>query len=112
MTPVLSLLARLDPDQVDLRPGPAAEKGATLVAGEITIFLPLGGMVDVEAEIGAAAKATGRDRKTPAGQQKAGWATRNSSANAPANVVEQARQTLADLQSQRDKLAEQIEALS
>ena len=33
-------LARLDPDQLTFGPAPADLKGITLVAGEITIFLP------------------------------------------------------------------------
>ena len=111
MAPVLALLARLDPDRLAFGPAPAGEKGSTLVAGDITIFLPLGGMVDVEAEIT-------RLQKQLAGTEKRIKSTEARLSNekfiskAPPHVVAQARQTLAELQTQRAKLVEQIEALS
>jgi len=111
MTPVLSLLARLDPDRLSLGPAPTGEKGVTLIAGESTIFLPLGGMVDVAAELERLRKQLAETEKHVAGTE-ARLANESFVSKAPAAVVEQARQTLADLQSQRQKLAEQIAALS
>ena len=111
MAPVLALLARLDPDRLVFGPPPAAEKGTTLVAGDVTIFLPLGGMVDVEAEMTRLQKQLAETEKHIRGAEGR-LGNEKFVSNAPANVVEQARQTLADLQAQRDKLAEQIAALS
>ncbi|HEY54177.1 MAG TPA: valine--tRNA ligase [Caldilineae bacterium] len=111
MAPVLALLARLDPDQLVFGPAPAGEKGSTLVAGDITIFLPLGGMVDVEAELARLQKQLAETEKRIRGAE-ARLGNENFVSKAPAKVVEQARQTLADLQTQRAKLAEQIEALA
>ncbi|MCO6452488.1 MAG: valine--tRNA ligase [Caldilineales bacterium] len=110
MAPILALLARLDPDQIIFGPAPTGEKGSTLVAGEISIFLPLGGMVDVAAELARLQKQLAETEKHLKGSE-ARLSNEKFVANAPANVVEQARQTLADLQAQRQRLAEQIAAL-
>ena len=111
MTPVLALLARLDSDRLVFGPAPAAEKGVTLVAGDITIFLPLGGMVDVEAELARLQKQLAETEKHIRGAEGR-LGNEKFVSKAPEKVVEQARQTLSDLQAQRDKLTEQIAALS
>ena len=111
MTPILALLARLDSEQLVFGPAPSGEKGSTLVAGDISIFLPLGGMVDVEAELARLQKQlAGTEKHIRGAEGRLG--NEKFVSKAPAKVVEQARQTLADLQAQRDKLVKQIEALA
>ncbi len=108
---VLCTLAKLDPDRLVFGPAPAGEKGATIIAGDITLFLPLGGMVDVAAELERLRKQLVETEKHLAGAA-ARLANENFTSKAPAAVVEQARQALADLQSQRQKLAAQLATLA
>lgn len=110
-TTVLATLAHLDPERLVFGPAPRGEKGVTLVAGDISIFLPLGGMVDVEAELARLRKQLAETEKRVQGA-KARLANENFVKKAPAQVVAQARQTLADLQAQRQKLMAQIDVLS
>ncbi|NOZ50190.1 MAG: valine--tRNA ligase [Chloroflexi bacterium] len=107
---VLATLARLDPARLVFGPAPSGEKGVTLVVGDISIFLPLGGMVDVEAELTRLRKQLAETEKRLHGAE-ARLANENFVGKAPAQVVEQARQTLADLHAQRTNLEEQIAAL-
>ncbi len=110
-TAVLTTLARLDPERLNLGPAPEGEKGVTLVAGDISVFLPLGGMVDVEAELARLRKQLAETEKHLRGAE-ARLANENFVNRAPAHVVEQARQTLSDLRAQQQRLIEQIAALS
>jgi valyl-tRNA synthetase len=111
MPEILALLARLDPERLTFGPIPEGEKGVSLVVGDTTAFLPLGGMVDVEAELARLRKQLAETEKRIAGTE-ARLNNPNFVQKAPEKVVAQARQTLADLQAQKAKLAEQIAALS
>ncbi len=110
MTSILALLARLDPDQLVFGPTPPDEKGSTLVAGDITLFLPLGGMVDIETERARLQKQLAETEKRLRGAEGK-LSNEKFISKAPAHVVDQARQTLAGLRAQQQRLLEQIEAL-
>ncbi len=107
---VLATLARLDPEQLRFGAVPVGEPGATLVVGETTVFLPLGAMIDLEAE-------RERLRRQLVETEGRIQGAENRLANpgfvdkAPAQVVEQARQGLAELKAQRERLAGQLAAL-
>ncbi len=107
---ILTLLARLDPDQLRFGPAPVGEKGVSLVVGETTAFLPLGGLVDLEAERQRLSKQLAETEARIAASQ-----TRFSNPSfvdkAPAAVIAQARQTLAELQTQAARLAEQLASM-
>lgn len=107
---VLSTLARLDPDQLRFGVVPVGEPGATLVVGEATVFLPLGGMIDLEAERERLrkqlAETEGRIQGAEGRLGNPGFVDK-----APAHVVEQVRQGLYELRAQRDRLAGQLSAL-
>ncbi len=110
MKEVLALLARLNPDKITLGPIPEGEKGVSLVVADTTAFLPLGDMVDIEAELARLHKQLAETEKRIAGAQ-ARLNNPNFVQKAPAHVVEQARQTLAELRAQKARLEEQIQAL-
>ena len=110
MRDILALLARLDPNQITFGPAPEGEKGAALVVADTTVFLPLGGMVDIEAELARLRKQLAETEKRIASTQ-ARLNNPNFVQKAPEKVVAQARQTLADLQAQKARLEEQIRAL-
>lgn len=110
MTPALALLARLDPDHLAFEPISAGEKGVTLVTGEISVFLPLGGLVDVAAERERLRRQLAETEGRIANSQ-ARLSNPNFVDKAPANVIAQARATLVELQAQAARLAEQITAL-
>ncbi len=111
MRDILALLARLAPDKIAFGPAPEGEKGAALVVSDTTVFLPLGGMVDIEAELARLRKQLAETEKRIASTQ-ARLNNPNFVQKAPEKVVAQARQTLADLQAQKARLEEQIRALS
>ena len=111
MKPVLALLARLDPDRLFFGPAPAGDKGVSLVVGEITVFLPMGGLVDLDAERERLRKQLAETEKHLT-SSAARLSNEKFIANAPATVIAQARQTLADLQAQRARLVKQIDAFS
>ncbi len=110
MRDILALLARLDPNQITFGPAPEGEKGAALVVADTTVFLPLGGMVDIEAELARLRKQLAETEKRIASTQ-ARLNNPNFVQKAPEKVVAQARQTLAELRAQKTRLEEQIQAL-
>ncbi|WP_058833738.1 valine--tRNA ligase [Luteimonas abyssi] len=99
----LSFLLRLDRvDRVAGDPPPAA----AAVVGELRLFVPLEGLVDLDAERARLDKELKRvDGEIAKCNGKLGNAT--FVANAPAAVVEQERQRLADWNAQREGLAAQ-----
>jgi valyl-tRNA synthetase len=104
---ILTLLARLDPDQLRFGPAPLGEKGVSLVVGEITTFLPLGGLVDLAAERQRLSKQLAETESRIASSQ-ARLSNPSFVDKAPAAVIAQARQTLAELQAQAARLSEQL----
>ncbi|PJJ98674.1 valine--tRNA ligase [Lysobacteraceae bacterium NML91-0213] len=99
----LSFLLRLERiDRVEGDPPPAA----TAVVGELRLFVPLEGLVDLDAERARLDKELKRvEAEIAKCNGKLGSAT--FVANAPAAVVDQERQRLADWTAQRDGLAAQ-----
>ncbi len=109
---VLERLARLAPEKLvitsDLESKP--EKALTLMVGAMEVFLPLAGMVDLEAEqkrLQAELKAI--HDSVARSQQILG--NENFVNKAPADVVQRERDKLADLQEQAANLQERLSAL-
>ena len=108
--PLFVFLARLD--EAALQIVPESEKlpqAATIVVGEVVIYLPLAGMIDLEAE-------RARLRKKLAGVEKriaAGRARLDGpfAQKAPAHVVEAERRRLAEMESEAAQLRENLAAL-
>ncbi len=109
--PVIASLASLDPQHVQVAETleiPA--KSASMVAGGVTIALPLADLVDMDAEIS-------RLRKELANAEKMASSTAARLANpgfvssAPVHVVEGARQQLAEWQSKQAQIQERLAAL-
>ncbi len=108
--PLFVFLARLD--EAALQIVPESEKlpqAATIVVGEVVIYLPLAGMIDLEAE-------RARLRKKLAGVEKRIAASRARldgpfAQKAPAHVVEAERRRLAEMESEAAQLRENLAAL-
>ena len=108
--PLFVFLARLD--EAALQIVPESEKlpqAATLVVGEVVVYLPLAGMIDLEAE-------RTRLRKKLAGVEKRIAASRARldgpfAQKAPAHVVEAERRRLAEMESEAAQLRENLAAL-
>jgi valyl-tRNA synthetase len=109
--PILASLAHLDTQHIALEKNlEIPEKSVTLVAGNVTIGLPLAGLVDLKAE-------TSRLQKELANAQKqvASNAARLENPgfvnNAPDHVVEATRRRLAEWQSKQGQIEERLRAL-
>jgi valyl-tRNA synthetase len=116
---VLTQLARLDASQLTIQPtvqppnqdfGELSRAAASVVVGGVTCYLPLAGLVDLDAERARLQKELdevvaliARSEKQLAGP----FAER-----APAPVVQRERDKLADLQQRRGQLTERLNALS
>ncbi len=104
---ILCSLAKLDPDQLIIQPSvhPAAD-AATAVVGDVVGYLPLAGLVDLEAERARLAKelADIEARITRSEALLAGEFARK----APPHVVQREREKLADLQATRKQLRERL----
>ncbi len=109
---VLVALARLDPERLTLAPSlPQKPKQALiLVVGPIEIYLPLAGMVDLEAERKRLAKEVERLEEEIARSERL-LAKGDFLAKAPAEVVEREREKLADYREKRRKLRERLNLL-
>jgi valyl-tRNA synthetase len=86
------------------------EESATVVARDVTIYLPLAGMVDIEAEC---ARLNKELEKVQQGIQRAEGMLANDGFvnNAPEEVVQRERDTLADLQATQTQITERIQQL-
>jgi len=111
MAPILTTLARIDPAQLTFGPLPTAAKGVTLVVGEIGVFLPLAGLVDLEAERERLRKQLAETERRMAAN-RARLHNPDFVAKAPAHVVAQAQQTLAELEAQAARLRERLATLA
>jgi valyl-tRNA synthetase len=109
--PVIAALAALDPAHTQVAESldiPA--RSVSLVAGGVTIALPLADLVDLDAEIARLRKELANAEK-----QVTGTAARLDNpgfvANAPANVVEGARNLLAEWQDRKAQIEERLRVL-
>jgi valyl-tRNA synthetase len=110
---ILVALARLEKDELHIvttLPRKPEQAVAQVVSGGIEIYLPLAGMIDLEAE-------RGRWHKEVAQLEKRIAASRvrlnnpNFTGKAPAAVVEKEREQLADLELQAAKIWERLKEL-
>jgi valyl-tRNA synthetase len=111
MAPILTTLARIDPAQLTFGPLPTAAKGVTLVVGEIGVFLPLAGLVDLEAERERLRQQLAETESRMAAN-RARLDNPDFVAKAPAHVVAQTQQTLAELEAQAARLRERLATLA
>jgi valyl-tRNA synthetase len=110
--PVVASLATLDPAHVSvaaLLEIPA--QSIQLVAGGLTIALPLADLVDLDAEIGRLRKELANADKMIAGTA-ARLANPGFTDNAPANVVEGARKQLAEWENKKAQIEQRLRALA
>ena len=108
---VLALLARLDEAQLHIvAAAEPLEKSASVVVGDVAAYLPLAGLVDLDAERARLQKAlaeleghihSSRSRLAGPFAEKA-----------PADVVEAARQRLAEMETEAAQLQEQLARLA
>jgi len=104
----LRFLARLD--SIEMLEG-EAPASATALVGELQVFIPLAGLIDLDADKARLAKELKRI-ETEIGKCRGKLARDTFVANAPAAVVEQERQRLADWQAQQAALAAQLQKLA
>jgi len=109
--PVIARLAQLDSQRIQLAESlDAPDKAVTLVAGGVTISLPLAGLVDLEAELARLGKELANAEK----QVKSNAGKLNNPGfvnNAPAQVVEATRQRLAEWQNKQAQIRERLDTL-
>jgi valyl-tRNA synthetase len=107
---VLCFLARLDPDALTIAPTlPPPSQAATVVVGDVVGYLPLAGLVDLEAERERLARELA---ETEAGIARSEALLQGEFAHrAPAAVVQRERDKLADLQAAREQLRARLERL-
>ena len=107
---LLCALAKLDPDQLTIQPTaqPPAQ-AATVVVGDVVVYLPLAGLVDLEAE---------RERLSRKLSEIENRIVRSQALlagefaqKAPDQVVQRERDKLAELQSERAKVKDRLAAL-
>jgi valyl-tRNA synthetase len=106
--PVLKFMARLD--AIDTLSG-EAPASATALIGELQVFIPMAGLIDLSAEKARLAKELKRIEIEIAKCQGK-LASETFVANAPPAVVEQERQRLMDWQAQQTALAAQLQKLA
>jgi len=105
----LKTLAKLESIQW-LEAGDEAPPAATQLAAGMEILVPMAGLIDKDAEIARLSKEIDKaDKEIGRLQGKLG--NESFVAKAPADVVEKERAKLADMNSARDKLQEQLEKI-
>jgi len=87
-----------------------APASATALVGELQVFIPLAGLIDLDAEKARLAKELKRI-ETEIGKCRGKLSSGTFVANAPEAVVVQERQRLVDWQAQQDALGEQLRKL-
>ena len=110
---IIASLARLDKSGLYLQPSLSvkpAQSVSQVVTGGIEIYLPLTGMIDLEAEIQRLKKDLSHLQSRVAGSQSK-LNNKGFIEKAPPEVVEREREKLADLQLQSKKLSERLDAL-
>jgi len=87
-----------------------APASATSLTGDLQVFIPLAGLIDLDAEKARLAKELKRI-EIEIGKCQGKLASETFVANAPEAVVAQERQRLVDWQAQQDALGEQLRKL-
>ena len=106
----LCALAKLDPVGLVIEHAlQPPSHAATIVAGDVTCYLPLAEIVDLEAEQERLANDLA-DAKHRIGHSE-GLLAGQFAERAPEDVVQRERDKLAELKAERDKLLERLEAL-
>jgi valyl-tRNA synthetase len=108
---VLASLARLDAQSLTIQAEMAApEKAVTLAAGGVTVYLPLAGMVDLDAERTRLQKEI--DNLERQLQRSEGLLNNPGfTAKAPPEVIQRERDKIAELTERRTQLSERLAAL-
>ncbi len=108
MLPVIAFLGRLDAErsQVVAETEPP-EKSVTVVSGDFVAYLPLAGMVDVEAERKRLEKEMAQVQKAIQ-RSEALLANKGFTERAPEEVVQREREKLASLKEKAEKLQEHL----
>ena len=88
----------------------APEDAAVIVANDVTVYLPLAGMVDTEAECARLNKELEKVQQG-IGRSKGMLGNAGFVDNAPENVVQRERDNLADLQAKADQIQDRISQL-
>jgi len=110
---ILTRLARVDPDRLTIATTlpTKPEKAVSLVVGNVEVYLPLAGMVDLHAEQERLnkelAEVQGQITRTGELLANEGFASK-----APPHIVERERSKLADLEQHATKLRERLEGLA
>jgi valyl-tRNA synthetase len=110
---ILTRLARIDPGQLTIATTLPAkpEKAVSLVVGNVEVYLPLAGMVDLKAEgerlNKELAEVEGQIARTEKLLADEGFVTK-----APAHIVERERKKLTDLQGRAARLQERLASLA
>ncbi|HHE72099.1 MAG TPA: valine--tRNA ligase, partial [Chloroflexi bacterium] len=108
---ILNFLARLDPEKVQLVEYTNPLQGAAaVVVGDVVAYLPLAGMVDLEAERARLHKelaALERRIKASEARLAGPFAER-----APSDVVARERERLADMKTEAQRIREEIDRLA
>jgi valyl-tRNA synthetase len=109
---LISRLARVDAEHLSIveHLPEKPQKVATVVIGAVEAFLPLAGMVDLEAERARLAKDL-QEAETDVSRREARLSNANFVAKAPANVVQRERDGLAAAQAALERLRERLAAL-
>ncbi len=110
---VLAELARLDADSLRIAHSlhEEPEQALTLVVGGVEIYLPLAGMVDLDAERARLGKELARIEDGIARSQKL-LSNKGFTTKAPADVVHKEQEKLTSLHDQAEKLRERLAALT
>jgi valyl-tRNA synthetase len=111
---ILTRLARLDENQLTIRPTLSEDElpgqVASIVTGGVTCYLPLAGLIDLEAERARLQKELDQVTSMIARSEK--QLVGPFAQRAPAPVVQRERDKLADLQGRREQLEERLSALT
>ncbi len=103
----LSRLAGLENVRL-LEAGEAPPESATAILGDLTLLVPMAGLIDPAAEIERLSKRIAKN-ETDMGKMKAKLANENFVRNAPPEVVATDRARLAELAAQNENFAKQLE---